>query len=43
MYSSYREEAQNFNATIVQQNFMEAIKASKNLVVTISPHFWRYL
>ncbi len=36
IYSSYREEAQNFNATIVQQNFMEAIKATKNLVVRLS-------
>ncbi|CAL5224202.1 g6845 [Coccomyxa viridis] len=33
IYSSYREEAQNFNATVVQQNFMEAIRATKNLAI----------
>lgn len=31
VYSSYREEAQNFNATIVQHNFIEAFRHEKNL------------
>ena len=35
IYSSYREEAQNFNATVVQHNFMEAIRATKHLAVRL--------
>ena len=35
IYSSYREEAQNFNATIVQHNFIKAIRESKNLEVCL--------
>ena len=35
IYSSYREEAQNFNATIVQHNFVKAIRESKNLEVCL--------
>lgn len=41
IYSSYREEAQNFNATIVQHNFVKAIRESKNLEVCLcsgTPH-----
>jgi hypothetical protein len=35
IYSSYREEAQNFNATIVQHNFVKAFRESKKLEVRL--------
>lgn len=36
LHSSFRQEAQNYNSTIVQQNFVDAIRALKNLEVCVS-------
>ena len=36
LYSSFRQEAQNYNSTIVQRNFVDKIKALKNVQVSVS-------